>query len=77
MQDAAEKGLALNMLQKIVSVRNAQLRRKWQDNIKMGLRDLFVRTERGCANCSTAVSNGTLGGPSMWNIAVLTAELVQ
>jgi len=43
----------------------------------MGLRDCLVRIERGCANCSTAVSNGTLGGPSLWNIAVLTPDFVQ
>jgi hypothetical protein len=27
----------------------------------MGLRDFVVRIERGCANCATAVSDGTLG----------------
>ena len=43
----------------------------------MGLRDCLVRIERGCANCSAAVSNGTLGGTSMWDIAVLTPKLVQ
>jgi len=31
----------------------------------MGLRDCLVRIERGCANCSTAVSNGTI-----WAIGV-------
>jgi len=27
----------------------------------MGLGDSIVRTERGCNNCATAVSNGKLG----------------
>jgi hypothetical protein len=27
----------------------------------MGLRDFVMRIEHGCANCATAVSNGTIG----------------
>jgi len=29
--------------------------------LKMVFEDFLLRIERGCANCATAVSNGTLG----------------